>query len=142
MAQNMSTVVASRKGIPLKRPADDAADRIKTMAASGFRWVSIAAMLDVSPNTLRKWREEFPELQEAFDEGRERERVTLHSGLAKAAREGNITAAIFLLKAAHGYREGDQSEQTGRVNVTIALPGAMTLEEFQAIGNKETNDDD
>jgi hypothetical protein len=99
-----------------------------------LRWVGIAARLDVHPETLRKWREEFPELQDAYEVGREAERHTLHSLLAKQASKGNTTAAIFLLKAAHGYREGDQSDQAGRVNVTIALPGAMTLAQFNTIG--------
>ena len=40
------------------------------------------------------------------------------------AMRGNVTAAIFLLKARHGYRDqgGDGAEP--RVQVTITLPGA------------------
>jgi hypothetical protein len=56
--------------------------------------------------------------------------------LVTKAKAGNIVAAMFLLKARHGYREGDQSDSAGRVSVTIALPGAMTLQQFQSIGKE------
>lgn len=135
----MTNAVAPRRAGLAKRPRSDAAERIRALSAEGFRWVSIAARLGVDPKTLRKWREEFPALQDAYDEGRETERHTLHSILAKQAAGGNTTAAIFLLKAAHGYREGEQSDTGNRVNVTIALPGAMTLQQFTAIGKGATN---
>lgn len=125
----------------LKRPKPNAVERVREMAANGFRWVSIAAGLGVTPKTLRNWREEFPELQDAYDEGREVERHTLHSCLAEQARKGNTTAAIFLLKAAHGYREGDQVGQGDRVSVTIALPGAMTMQQFTSISKGPDNDE-
>ena len=134
VSRTMTKAVTISPSRALKRPTPDAAERIRTMAAEGCRWVSIAARFDVDPKTLRKWREEFPELQDAYEQGRERERHTLHGVLVKQATEGNTTAAIFLLKAAHGYREGDQSDQAGGVNVTIALPGAMSLQQFNAIG--------
>lgn len=135
----MTNAVAPRRSSALKRPRANAAERIRTLSAEGLRWVSIAARLGVDPKTLRNWREEFPALQDAYDEGKETERHTLHSLLAKQAHQGNTTAAIFLLKAAHGYREGDQSDQSNRVNVTIALPGAMTLQQFTAIGKETGN---
>ncbi|MFC4593511.1 hypothetical protein [Sphingobium tyrosinilyticum] len=47
---------------------------------------------------------------------------------------------MFLLKARHGYKEGDQADQGGRVNVTIALPGAMTLQQFTSIGKEPNNE--
>ncbi|MEZ5688741.1 MAG: hypothetical protein R3E21_08180 [Caenibius sp.] len=131
----MTKAVTPRKTGLVKFPADDAAERIRKLAAEGFRWNGIAPALGVDPKTLRKWREEFPELQEAYDHGHERERHTLHSLLAKQAREGNTTAAIFLLKAAHGYKEGE-SPQGGGVSVTIALPGAMSLQQFTSIGKE------
>ncbi|UZO97645.1 Hypothetical protein RMHFA_05589 [Roseomonas mucosa] len=61
--------------------------------------------------------------------GRDAEHNTLFNALFKAATEkGNATAAMFLLKARHGYREGDQSDIANRVSITFALPGAEKLE--------------
>ena len=53
--------------------------------------------------------DEDPELAEAFANGSERERQTLHTMLFDAATKGsNIVAAMFLLKSRHGYQEGQQ----------------------------------
>ena len=129
---------AGRK--PITAPAD-AGERIHDLAADGFSVLGIARRMDVAKETLAKWMDADPALQEAFEQGREAERYALHNLLYRQAMEnGNATAAMFLLKARHGYREGDQSGQASRVNVTIALPGAMTLQQFNAITKGPTND--
>lgn len=121
-------------------PPASAADRIRALAADGFSLVGVAADLGVSKDTLRGWMEREPHLQDAFEQGRETERRTLHNHLYRMATEkGNAAAAMFLLKARHGYREGDQSDQANRVSISIALPGAMTLQQFTQIGKEGTN---
>jgi hypothetical protein len=130
------TAVPAKIGRPPKRPPADAAERIRTLSAEGHSTVGIAQQLGVGRKTFDKWRTEFPELDEAYREGVERERYELHNVLVTKAKAGNIVAAMFLLKARHGYREGDQSDSAGRVSVTIALPGAMTLQQFQSIGKE------
>ena len=137
---------------PLKRPGAkrreapavaamvpvNTADRIRALASDGFSIVGVAASLGVGKDQLSAWMERDPALQEAFDQGRENERRALHNKLYRLAMEkDNAPAAMFLLKARHGYREGDQSDQGGRVNVTIALPGAMALQQFMS-GTKGT----
>lgn len=113
---------------------EDAADRIRALAADGFTVQGVAQRLGTSRETMSRWLDERPDLREAFDQGRENERFALHNMLYRQAIEqGNATAAMFLLKARHGYREGDQSEHGNRVNVTITLPGAMTLQQFTAM---------
>lgn len=113
-------------------PPANAAERIRTMAAEGHSTVAIAQQLGVGRKTLDKWRSEDPALEEAYRAGLERERYTLHNVLVEKARAGNIVAAIFLLKARHGYREGDQGDTGNAVQVNIALPGAMTPEQYLA----------
>lgn len=123
---------AGRK--PINPPAG-AADLIRALAADGFSVIGTAHRLGVGKDAFHRWLDEYPELKEAFDQGREEERHALHNLLYRQAMEqGNATAAMFLLKARHGYKEGDQSAQASRVNVTIALPGAMTLQQFASIG--------
>ena len=63
-------------------------------------------------------------------QGREKERQTLHDVLTNAAKGGNIVSAIFLLKARHGYVEGQQENQANRVSVTFNIPGATPLDKF------------
>lgn len=115
-------------------------DRIRALAADGFSIVGVAASLGVSKDQLQAWMTRDPALQDAFDQGREQERRALHNQLYRLAmEEKHASAAMFLLKARHGYREGDQGDHGNRVNVTIALPGAMTLQQFTAIGKDPKN---
>jgi hypothetical protein len=94
----------------------------------------VAAGFGISADTLRRWFDERADLQEAFERGRERERQTLHNALYRAATEqGNMTAAMFLLKARHGYREGDQTTEANRVSINFTLPAAMPMEQFRII---------
>lgn len=117
-------------GRPRIDPPADAATRIETLAAKGAAIIGIASALHVSRETLNRWMDEDEGLRAALDRGRERERVSLHNALYRAAMKGNVVASIFLLKARHGYREGDV-EQANRVSITFALPGAMSMEEFR-----------
>lgn len=119
------------KGRKPKQPPRDAATRIEAFAADGFSIRGVAAGLGVAQDTFRKWLDDSPELQEAFDNGREKERYALHNMLYRQAIEkGNSTAAMFLLKSRHGYREGDQSETGNKVQINFQLPGALSMEEF------------
>lgn len=129
------------KGRKAKHPPPGAADRIEALAADGFSVLGIAKHLGTSPDTFRRWLADFPALQDAMDSGREIERHALHNMLFKAATEGgNTSAAMFLLKARHGYREGDQSEQGNRVSINFQLPAAMPLADFKVIDHGTTND--
>jgi transposase-like protein len=115
-----------------KNPPFKAAEEIETLAATGFSKVGIAAHFSISAGLLDRWLEQYERLQRAFDQGREKERHALHNSLYKAATDGKqIAAAMFLLKARHGYREGDQSESANKVTINFALPGAMTPEQFK-----------
>lgn len=129
---------AGRK--PTKPPAD-AAGQIRDLAADGFTVVGVAARMGISFRTFNRWLEDHEDLKDAFDQGREQERFNLHNLLYRQAMEkGNATAAMFLLKARHGYREGDQSAQGGGAQVTVVLPGAMSLQQFASLGKGTTND--
>lgn len=130
-----------KRGPKAKEAPGNAADRIEALAADGFSMRGVAAGLGTSADTLRRWFDERPELQEAFERGRERERHTLHNALYRAATEqGNASAAMFLLKSRHGYREGDQSDAGNRVSINFTLPAAMALEDFRIIENAHSAD--
>lgn len=95
--------------------------------------VGIAKLLKTSPDTLGRWLDENPKLRAAFDEGREREHMKLFTKLFDAAMSGNITAAIFLLKARHKYRDnGDERVAQNNLQINFTLPGAVPLADYQA----------
>ncbi len=110
------------------------APQIHALAATGFTKRGIARHFGVANETFVRWLEEDEVLQEAFTQGREAERQSLHNVLYKLAIEDkDKVSAIFLLKSRHGYREGDQAEQSNRVAITFNLPGAMTAEQYRTI---------
>ncbi len=114
-----------------KKPPAHAAETLLELSASGYNKRGLAYRLGTTVETLNKWLEIHPELQRALDEGREREHHALFNALYEnATKGGNVTAAIFLLKARHGYREGDQSEIANKVSINFQLPGALRLEDF------------
>ena len=129
---------AGRK--PKQAPAD-AANRVLELAANGSSMLGIAGAFGTYPEVLRRWFDDDPALKEAFDQGRERERHTLHNALYRAAVEGgNMTAAMFLLKSRHGYREGDQGDNANRVSIQFNLPAAAPMADFRVIEHGKPND--
>ncbi|MCC7328173.1 MAG: hypothetical protein IT521_15365 [Burkholderiales bacterium] len=127
----MTKLTGNPTGRPPKAPPPDAAQRIELLASDGFSVRGIAKAMGAAFETLQRWFDDYPELREAFENGREQERYTLHNGLYVAATEkGNMVAAMFLLKARHGYREGDQGETANRVSINFTLPGALKPEQF------------
>ncbi|MDO8908998.1 MAG: hypothetical protein Q7W55_10945 [Pseudohongiella sp.] len=125
------TPAGKKIGRPIKRPPANAVDVVRDLAGEGHALIGIARVLGTSADTLRRWFDEDEELKAALDEGREKERYSLHNVLYKAATEqSNTTAAMFLLKSRHGYREGDSSETANRVSINFTLPGAMPLNDF------------
>lgn len=113
------------------QPPPGTAEKLREAASAGFTKLGCALRLGTTAEILRRWIDQYPELQEAFDQGREQERHTLHNVLYRqAVEQGNATAAMFLLKTKHGYREGDQSDQANRITINFSLPGALPMAEF------------
>lgn len=111
-------------------PPDNAAEIVQKACENGCTVDQIAAALGVERRTLNRWKQEFPATEEAFQFGRQVEHDRLVNALFTAATEkGNITAAIFLLKARHGYVEGVPLVQNS-VSVNFTLPGAMTPDQY------------
>ena len=127
-------------GRPRKQPPTDAAEVITAACSVGASKAGVAMALGVNADVLSRWLDERADLKQAFDEGRETERKTLHSVLYEAATKGTgkdaLIAAMFLLKSRHGYREGDQEGYGNRVSVTFNIPGAQPLSQFMTIENE------
>lgn len=144
----MSTKPRALKG-NRKKPKADAAEVIYKLASEGHSILNITKALGVSKELFYLWKEQYPELEEALQLGKEKERHDLHNALYQSAMNGNVTSAIFLLKARHGYREGDQSDQANKVAITFNLPApAQSVDDYmrtvgsnlKQVGNKDESE--
>ena len=108
------------------------AHAVKYYASLGVDRKSIASYFGTTNETMSKWFDENEELQLAFDAGKEVERSNLHNVLYRAAINGNVVPAMFLLKAKHGYREqgADADGAASRVNIVFNIPAPVNAKEY------------
>ena len=119
-----------------KNPPANAKDTIRDLAAKGVAVRTIAKQLGTSLDTLNRWRNENPELEEALQDGWKQEETSLVGALYSRAINGTgqpaVTAAIFLLKSRHGYRENEPLDQD-RPQINIYnLPASTDHKTYEA----------
>lgn len=129
------------EGRPRKVAPPDAAEKIRNACATGANKRGVAMALGIGDTSiLDRWMDEDPTLKQAFDEGRETERKTLHNVLYDCAVSGqgkdSLIACMFLLKARHGYQEGQQESQANRVSINFQIPAATPLAQFMTVENE------
>lgn len=117
-----------RKKIQLKKTDYN---KIRRLGARGVSEVDITKALGISFPTWKRIKEEDEQALEALEEARREEESELVGVLYEAAtKDKNLTAAMFLLKARHGYKEGAEQVNANQVNVKITLPGSMEPHEY------------
>ena len=117
-----------------KNPPANAVSVISTMAAAGHSQVSIAKALNVSYDTYLRWKDDHPEIKEALEIGLAAEHDLLVGSLLESAiKQKNVTAAIFLLKTRHGYRENEPlRDNRPQITINFELPGAVSADVYEA----------
>ncbi|SDN90645.1 hypothetical protein SAMN05216196_102504 [Lutimaribacter pacificus] len=102
------------------------------MLANGCSRETVAATLGLSSSALKTAADNDPLLAEAMARGDGALETELVGHLLQHAREGNVTAAIFLLKAKRGFRDSTPVEpKDAQPNITINLPGAASPEDYR-----------
>jgi hypothetical protein len=127
----MAGEVQTRTGRPRKALTDEQRERLSGWAARGFRKRDVAALLEMSADTLRRIMSDDERASRAWDFGRALLLEEIMSPLIERAKQGETVPALFLLKTLYGFREGtelDGDEQ--RPLVSITLPGAMNPEDY------------
>jgi len=104
---------------------------IERMAANGNANATIAKALGTSAQVLRKMLDADERVALAYDTGKARLADELTDILLTHAREGNVTAAIYLSKARLGWRDQGPSTATTATQVNIHIPAPMSDEDFK-----------
>ncbi len=118
---------------------------IRELASAGANEVQIAKQLGMSYEVWQRIRTEDEEARSAWLEARAIEREALCGMLYRQAmEEGNATAAMFLLKTRHDYRDHGQSidgtDAGSRVNIVLNLPAALSREDYGKLIELRPND--
>jgi hypothetical protein len=125
---------------PKKLLPINAVETIIEMRSRGCNEITIASALGAGETTFRKWKESHPEVKAALQLGNAVEENKLVGILHKAAENGNVIAAMFLLKSRHGYVEGKQYEDNRKLQIAVVLPASLTPEQYlQMTSGKPAN---
>lgn len=103
---------------------------IRNMRSNGCARATIAAALGIPATTFGDILERDEALAEVYAEGTAAMHDELVGILMEQARKGYAPAAMFLLKASHGYRENAPVAAPDRRTVNILIPPAATAEEL------------
>lgn len=124
-----------RGGPPKVSLTDTGLELVAELAGEGNDPRTIAKGLGIPYTTFLGLRDRDEAVQEALARGHGTLADELTHHLLKAARKGNITAAIYLTKARLGWVEGQVPEGAPKtaVQVNIQIPRAMSDAEFRRI---------
>lgn len=105
---------------------------VEELAARGCHVATIARALGMHVATFRQVRKRDAEVDEAYQRGLAREHDVLVGNLRTLADQGNVIANLFLLKARHGYREGEPPEFHVSVDSggVILVPQKQNMADF------------
>jgi len=117
----------------------DALETIEKLASRGVRETDIARALGVSWGVYWRIKNENEAVKKTLEQARMIEHDALFGQLYEKAMKGDSTAAMFLLKTRHGYREGADVVAANQVNVKITLPGSMKPDEYKKMMEVKTD---
>ena len=114
-------------------PPKGAVAIVRKLTAKGCSEVTIAKGLGVSRHTWENWRDEYPDIHQAWQEGRGEMHDALVGVLYESAtKDKTIVSAMFLLKTVFGYKEGADVTVANRVSITFEVPGALKPDVYEA----------
>ena len=107
-------------------------EMVEELASRGCHVTTIAAALGMSRDGWMACRKRQPEVEEAYQRGLAVEHDKLVAMLHEQAAAGQYVPAMFLLKARHGYREGEAVGVNLQVNTggVLVVPHRQSVEDF------------
>lgn len=110
-------------------------DAVSVALLGGYPRAEIAAALGVNVTTLRRLITDDKVLMDAVAARKDLEEAELCDLLIANARRGDSAAAMFLLKARHGYRDRDDANQKRDESKNfgvLLMPAPMSLDDWSS----------
>ncbi len=125
----------SLKPIPWNKTVltTDERDAVGVALLDGYARAEIAAALGINVTTLRRLITDDKVLVDAVTARKDLEEAELCDLLTANARRGDSAAAMFLLKARHGYRDRDDATQKrdeGKKFGVLVMPAPMSFDDW------------
>jgi hypothetical protein len=126
---------ASLKPIPWNKTilSVDERDAVGAALLDGYPRAQIAAALEINVTTLRRLITDDKVLMDAVAARKDLDEAELCDLLTANARRGDSAAAMFLLKARHGYRDRDDANQKrdeGKKYGVLLMPAPMSFDDW------------
>lgn len=122
---------------PRKNLPRNGTEIIRELASRGVKETDIAKALGMSFDTWRRIRDNNPEARAVYEEAKAVELDKLVGRLYAVAMDPkdpkSSSAAMFLLKARHGYRDYGPAEGESGPLVHITLPAAMSPQDYEKV---------
>lgn len=105
---------------------------IEFYACNGLSQTTIAGRLGLDKATFSQCIRHQPEVQDALAKGKDDAEYELKDCLMGMARRGNVIAAIFLLKAQHGWRDNDAPPEA-RPALQVVINAPLSTEDYKKL---------
>jgi hypothetical protein len=108
-------------------------DAVSVALLDGYPRAQIAAALGINVTTLRRLITDDKVLMDAVAARKDLDEAELCELLTANARRGDSAAAMFLLKARHGYRDRDDANQKrdeGKKFGVLVMPAPMSFDDW------------
>ena len=107
-------------GRPRKRPevTPELLQRIEKYAGLLLTYEEISTVLDIDVRTFHRMKDEYPAILSAYKKGYEGVKHQAVGTLRQAMKDGEISAAMFILKTRFNFREKEKADETAKTEDT------------------------
>jgi predicted DNA-binding protein (UPF0251 family) len=106
---------------------------IRFYADGGLGLMTIAERIGMTREQFTKAMRRQPEVAEILAQGKANEEFELKECLMNMARRGNVVAAIFMLKARHGWNDREQQGEQVNQKLQVIINAPLSTEDYKRL---------
>lgn len=106
---------------------------VRFYADGGLGLATICERIGMTREQFSKAMRRQPEVAEILAQGKANEEFELKECLMNMARRGNVVAAIFMLKARHGWNDREQQGEVVNQKLQIVINAPLSPEDYKKL---------